>query len=184
MAGWKPFKFNLEFPKAGGDSLESPWIFVIDTFDKVDPDDEAFDHLLIKASGEWAMLPGLDATCGPDGRADVPLASGSRLLSSCQPGALIGKIGGSSASLDEPASAMKPVGGAEGAEGAEGTQAGEGGGGADEATGQPGLFAIGKACMVPLLNLPRGPLFIGINISLRPLRVLSLKLEISGAKLD
>ena len=125
--------------KLAATSFDAPWLMALDCF-------EGYTHLRITAGGKWEMLPGLSIQCGPDGRSDIPIASDALLLPSCRPGALIGKIGGSSASLDRPAAP-----------------------GADPVAGEPAVFAIGSACIVALKDLPLGPLFVGINIEARPL---------------
>lgn len=84
---WKKI---VEF-ELGGDSVQAPWIAVLDTI--VDA-----TYLQIKAEGSWVAAPGLLAPCGPDGLAGIQMAD--RLITAdCPIGALIGKVGGSTSSI-------------------------------------------------------------------------------------
>jgi len=151
MANWTQITLDLKVPEDNGvKSIASPWLLALAVIDDC-------DHLRIEADGEWQLLPGLDVKCGPDGRGDIPIADTGLILPACPPGALIGKIGGSSAAIEQ-----RPDD-------------------ADAAAVLPALFAIGKTCMVPLEKMPHGPLFIGINIALRPLTIDRIELKIFGA---
>ena len=153
MANWTEIRTDLAPPGDDGKrQLAAPWLLALRGI-------EDCDHLRLEAEGEWELVPGLGISCGPDGRGDIPLAAEALLLPSCAPGALIGKIGGSSAAVDKIAE------------------------GADPKAGAPLVFAIGKTCMVPFKDLLRGPLFIGVNIRPRPLTIARLDLKIFGATL-
>ena len=52
-----------------------------------------------EATGSWTALPGLLAPCEPDGLAGLILPADRVVLPDAPPGALIGRIGGSSAGL-------------------------------------------------------------------------------------
>jgi hypothetical protein len=69
-----------------------PWLKLVDTI-------RGATHLMISASGTWTALPGLLAPCQPDGLAGLILPADRVVLPDAPPGALIGRIGGSSASL-------------------------------------------------------------------------------------
>jgi hypothetical protein len=56
-------------------------------------------HLLIAATGSWTALPEVLAACGPNGFAGLSLPADRVVLPDAPPGALIGRLGGSSASL-------------------------------------------------------------------------------------
>lgn len=69
-----------------------PWLKVVDTI-------RGASHLMIAATGTWTALPGLLAACGPDGLTGLALPADRVVLADAPPGALIGRIGGSSALL-------------------------------------------------------------------------------------
>lgn len=83
---WQPLttfnKVNLD--------LSSVWIKVIDHL-------SAGKLLKLSAEGEWSFLSGLDMKCKPDGFLGFPLPYDKLLVPSAPLGALIGKIGGSTA---------------------------------------------------------------------------------------
>ena len=56
-------------------------------------------YLRIEAQGEWSILPGRLGPCGPDGHLGLALAADRLIVADCPPGTLIGKFGGSAASL-------------------------------------------------------------------------------------
>jgi hypothetical protein len=56
-------------------------------------------HLLIAATGSWSAIPEVLAECGPNGFAGLSLPADRVVLPDAPPGALIGRFGGSSASL-------------------------------------------------------------------------------------
>lgn len=154
MANWT--NITVELPAANDDGtriLASPWLVALKTI-------EDCDHLRIEAYGEWELLPGQDLHSGPDGRGDIPFAGDALILPTCPAGALIGRIGGSSASSDKIS---------------EGTEAKDG--------APPIVFAIGSTCMIPLKELPHGPLFVGVNIRPRPIKIARLELKIFGTTL-
>lgn len=73
----------------GGDPLDFPWHFVLD----LTPD---WTALRFRAEGRWTCF-GRSDPCGPDGYPELKL-DGGRLVDATSPaGALIGKLGGSSA---------------------------------------------------------------------------------------
>lgn len=139
------------FELAAGD-INWPWQLVAEAFDEM-------DHLKIEAEGSWLPHPGLTETCGPDGAAGFSLKADQLVLETCRLGALIGKLGGSSAGLEAPAPAAA----------------------AD--TAAPAAFAIGCTCLVKLPANSHGPLFIGFNTIARPIKITSLKVSVKGSKL-
>ena len=56
-------------------------------------------HLLIAATGSWTAIPEVLAACDPIGFAGLSLPPDRVVLPDAPPGALIGRLGGSSASL-------------------------------------------------------------------------------------
>jgi hypothetical protein len=138
-----------------GDETTLPWIPVVEAL-------RDYSHLRIKAEGMWRQVHGNIETCEPDGLPGLPLQSDRLAVADCPVGALIGKLGGSSASVAMPG------------------QAGSG--------GQPtaGLaegkaFAIGSYCVVALPQNFIGPLFVGFNGLSRPVRIYALKIWVDGA---
>jgi hypothetical protein len=71
-------------------AVSAPWILVLESF-------EGMTHLRIQAEGSWKAMGNLLAPCEPDGIAGLPLPSERLMVADCPVGALIGKIGGSSA---------------------------------------------------------------------------------------
>jgi hypothetical protein len=139
--------------------IDAPWIAITDPF-------EDFDHLLIEAEGEWALFgpPGL--ACGPDGIAGVPVDAASLVVSACRPGALIGKLGGSSAARNTAAAEAPPAEGA-----------------TTPPPYSPASFAIGTRAIIPVPDTCYGPLFIGFNLAAGAIELKALKLSVKGAKL-
>lgn len=110
--------------------------------------------LRIQATGTWAPFAGLPS-CGPDGLAGFNYPDSSLIVADCPVGALIGRIGGSSATV-------KAVG--------------------DAPPGQTKAFAVGSYCVVKLPEGVVGPLFIGFNGLLRPVMVEALTLALATAR--
>jgi hypothetical protein len=137
----KPFKLQNE-------PIEAPWLMVVEAF-------EDFDHLQITSEGTWPAYPGLPLECGPDGISASPIAAEQRLIADCRLGALIGKLGGSSAMLDIPSG---------------------------ESSGL-GMFALGTNALVKVPSGCFGPLFIGFNVKARPISIANLSVTVRGAKL-
>lgn len=148
MPNWIKLASLNELPQP----FAAPWLMVIDVFEHV-------DRLKITAEGEWQPLLGLDVKCGPDGFGGLALADAALIIPGCPVGALIGKFGGSSASLD---ATVNPAGGE---------------------TALPAAFAIGTHCVVPRPKEILGPLFVGFNTRSRPLSIASFSLLVEGATL-
>jgi hypothetical protein len=110
-------------------------------------------HLGLRATGEWIPMKSLKA-CGPNGRFAEGVPDDRLVITDCLAGALIGRIGGSSASLKVPT----PV--------------------ADTGEGKP--FAVGAEALIKLPDKGVGPLFFGFNILARPIEISSLEVEIRG----
>jgi hypothetical protein len=85
---WTPIQ-TLPLPTG---AVALPWLKLIDTI-------RGATHLMITATGSWSPMPGLLAPCVPDGLAGLVLPPDRTVLSDAPPGALIGRIGGSSAGL-------------------------------------------------------------------------------------
>jgi hypothetical protein len=90
IVSWNPVATNpLPTPPV---AIAVPWLPLVDTI-------RGATHLRISATGSWSPLPGLLAWCGPDGLAGLVLPADRVVLADAPPGALIGRFGGSSASL-------------------------------------------------------------------------------------
>jgi hypothetical protein len=64
--------------------------------------------LRLKAKGEWEPFSGF--RCGPDGTSTFQLAPERMVITKGSPGCLIGKLGGSCASLDETGNILFAIG--------------------------------------------------------------------------
>lgn len=120
---------------------------------------EGVTHLEIQAAGSWKQ-EGV-GEFGPDGSPDVPFPSDKLTLADCPVGALIGKFGGSSASL---AVAGAPTAMTDGL-----------------IEGKP--FAIGSYCVVKVPAKSVGPLFVRFNGLQPPITITKLKIDVAGAAL-
>jgi hypothetical protein len=145
------------------ESVTAPWLMVLESVSDA-------THLKIEAEGEWKMEASVVPGCGPDGLAGFGLPGDQLVMAGCRYGALIGKIGGSSAAHRAPAQAAAAAGAAPGA--------GQGAGAV--AVDEP--FAIGAFCLHKLPGEPSGPLFIGFNTLWRPIGVKAMKLRIFGGR--
>lgn len=116
--------------------------------------DPTVKYLRFKAAGEWTPMGGLSA-CGPDGLVGQSIPDDRLILSDCSVGALIGRVGGSSATLKGP------------------TTPADGG-------GESKPFPIGSHTVVKLPENTTGPIYFGFNILVRPLKLKSLELTVSG----
>ena len=133
--------------------VSAPWILVLETLRDA-------THLQIKAEGSWAAMGGSLTVCGPDGHAGIPVVPERLIATDCPVGALIGKIGGSSAAVSSAAhmyASERPVG-----------------------EGKP--FAIGSHCVATIPDKSIGPLFVGFNCLFRPVRVSCLKVVVAGSR--
>jgi hypothetical protein len=113
----------------------------------------ATTYLKLKAKGNWTAMAGLPP-CGPDGLIGQSFSDDRLLVTDCSVGALIGRIGGSSASLKSATTV------------------------ADSGEGKP--FPIGVHALLKLPEKFVGPLYLGFNILLRPMKLESLEVEILG----
>ncbi|WP_027154886.1 hypothetical protein [Mesorhizobium sp. WSM2561] len=136
--------------RKAGEEVTAPWLMALESLGDA-------THLKIEAEGEWKPAGSVLPACGPDGLASLTLPDTQLILPGCWFGALIGKLGGSSAihHIPEPAAAALV---------------------ADEP------FAIGAFCMLKLPQDTFGPLFISFNVRSRPVSVTALKVKISGAR--
>ena len=91
VVSWTPIDIN-PLPAPPPADIIVPWLRLVDTI-------RGATHLMINATGNWTALPGLLAPCGPDGLAGLVLPADRVVLPDAPPGALIGRIGGSSAGL-------------------------------------------------------------------------------------
>jgi hypothetical protein len=175
-------------PKDG--SLGAPWMLVVEEF-------SGKTSLKITAEGSWSIIPGLNIDVGPDGEPLLKLADSELYIPGIPAGALLGKLGGSSADMSAtlftpPApvsrsAAPPPAPVTTGQTPAEkpGVPAGEVAGGssaapaADTAVPGNGVFVIGAYCILPVGTAPQGPLYIGFNIRNRPVAYKKLQVTVS-----
>jgi len=140
---WKALDpFELE----ANDAIAWPWIMAREDLGA------GATYLKLKAKGEWSPMKGL-SNCGPDGLTGQTFLDDRLFVADCPLGALIGRIGGSSASLK----AATPA--------------------AD--SGETKAFAVGAYALIKLPKDAAGPLYLGFNTPFRPLRLVSLNVEIS-----
>jgi len=95
LVTWTPIAIQ---PVQAG-AIHVPWLKLVDTI-------RSATHLMITATGGWNALPGLLAPCEPDGLAGLVLPAERVVLPDAPPGALIGRIGGSSAGLKAEARSL------------------------------------------------------------------------------
>lgn len=85
---WTPIE-TLDLPTG---LVSAPWLRLVASL-------RGATHLAFEATGEWVAAPRLLAPCGPDGLAGLALPADRVVIADAPPGALIGRIGGSSAGL-------------------------------------------------------------------------------------
>lgn len=125
-------------------NVVEPWLVALEKFGVA-------THLKFAVTGRWVAMVGLEP-CGPDGIYTSAVPDDRLMLANCGAGALVGRVGGSSATIKF----------------------------AETADSKP--FAIGSHAVVKLPDSAVGPLFLGFNILTRPLRVEALKVEIFGGR--
>ena len=152
---WQPLKtYDILAAPGGGPALEppvqvqAPWTVVMEQFGDA-------THLRIIADGEWTAMPGLPS-CGPDGLAGLGFPDDGLLLKECPVGALLGRIGGGSATVRPPEAAQEMP------------------------AGESKRFGIGTHCVVKVPDNAVGPLFVAFNVLRRPVSVMRLRIEIAG----
>jgi hypothetical protein len=144
---WK----ELKMFEISNTDVSAPWILVLDAFGDA-------THLKIIAEGCWTAMGGSLAECGPDGLAGLSLIPERLIAADCPVGALIGKIGGSSAAATAASAPANPLPLSEGK-----------------------AFAIGSHCVTSVPEKSIGPLFVGFNCMARPVKVVRLKIVVAGA---
>jgi hypothetical protein len=143
-------KWNTLSPfKMSAGDIHSAWVVVPIEIP------EGVTHLKFHGEGSWKTIAGLDS-CGPDGMVGRSYAADQLLLEDCAVGALIGRFGGSTASL----------------------KASNAGTDAEAGTTKP--FAVGRHAIVKLPEKFVGPVLLGFNIVRRPVQVESLTVELSS----
>lgn len=110
-------------------------------------------YLRLEASGKWTAMAGL-ASCGPDGLVGQSFPDDRLIVTDCAVGALIGRIGGSSATLKGPS--------------------------ATPDAGETKPFAIGSHTLIKFPDNAVGPMYLGFNILNRPVKLEKLELNILG----
>ena len=114
-------------------------------------------YLRITAAGSWIAAGEQLMPFPPDGHMGLPIHSDKLLLPDTPVGALIGRIGGSSASLVITPSAT------------------------GDALLASQTFAIGSHCVIAVPERLLGPLFVGFNWKPRPIMVKELTVSVFGA---
>lgn len=110
-------------------------------------------YIRIVAEGEWnTPWTAAAGTCGPNGQVGAEVPANQLLTADCLVGAIVGRLGGSSA--------------------------GYAAGATDIEKGKP--FPIGAYCVMPV-SKGIWPLFVGFNTVKRPIQVTRLTLTIEGA---
>ena len=129
----------LPVPSAASFTAGVPWLTVVEVI-------AGATHLKVSATGSGEAMPGLLAPCGPDGLAGLTLPPERLVLPDAPPGALIGRIGGSSATIKGD-----------------------------------GVFVIGGSCATAIAAGSIGPLYVGFNITTRPVIITSLSVAVFGS---
>jgi hypothetical protein len=130
---------------------------------------QAAKYLRLKTTGRWTPMSGLPE-CGPDGLVGLTFPVDRLFVSDCAVGALLGRIGGSSASLKGDAAPAS-----QGGESKPDPAAAK----VDDGPLKP--FAVGSHTVIKLSDNAIGPLFIGFNILLRPVSVQTLEITIESS---
>jgi hypothetical protein len=154
---WKQLtEYKIDQPR----QITTPWILALDA-------PRECTHLQIKAEGRWTPAGGLLGECEPDGLLGPPVQTDRLVVPDCPVGALIGKFGGSSASLTPaPPTPANPA--------------------ADPPAKPPALtegkaFAIGSYCVIAIPEKSIGPLYVSFNGLIRPVNVTQLNITVFGA---
>jgi hypothetical protein len=148
-----------EFSRPAG-PFDRLWLLATETV-------TGFSHLRLTAEGSWTFPPGSGSECGPDGALGLSLVPTALLAADCAPGCLVGRLGGSSATIAPPPPTQEQL---------------------DDGIAVPpsvtGIFAIGCECLYKIPEGVHGPLFVGFNWAARPIEIKTpLKLSIRGAAL-
>lgn len=139
-------------------TFNQPWLLVRKTLQDV-------THLQITATGSWSQAGDQPGPFDPDGVPGVPLPKERLDVQDCPPGALIGKFGGSSASLGPVPAAANAAAGSN----------------APSALTEGKAFAIGAYCLVAIPTICIGPLFVSFNGLARPIMITRLTITLEGA---
>lgn len=133
-----------------GDTFEAPWLVLLE--DKMDA-----THVKIEAEGTLEFTRSVLRTAGLDGYMQSSVPDSQKPLPGCPLGALIGKFGGSSSTCRK--AKETPDGAAPGFD-------------------EP--FAIGSFCVVQVPTDIEGPLYVGFNAFLRPVRLTGFKVKVTA----
>ena len=178
VLNWQPLD-PYRRPAASGPWLVAePWLVACENVP------QAAKYLRLKATGRWTPMSGLPE-CGPDGLVGQTFPADRLLVSDCAVGALLGRIGGSSATLKGGAAPTGQGGAAPTGQGGAAPKQGDeskpdpAAGKADDGPWKP--FAVGSHAVTALPENALGPLFIGFNILLRPVSVLTLEITIESS---
>ena len=139
---WMPLPPSFQLQAA---SVDSPWLTMPFEFSAI------ATYLKLVASGTWSPFAGLK-DCGPDGLVGQTFPDEQLLVTDCAVGTLVGRFGGSSASLK--------------------TQT------PDTSAGESKPFAVGRVAIVKLPDKFVGPLFLGFNVLRHPVKVQSLQVDV------
>ncbi len=134
------------------EDVSARWLLILESMNDA-------THLKFVAEGKWEVTNSVLPDCDPDGAAGLAVPDGQLILKGCPFGALLGKIGGSTAFDKIPSEASDAL-----------------------AIDQP--VAIGSFCQLKLPESTSAPLFIGFNSTLRPIRISNLNVKVYGARID
>jgi hypothetical protein len=145
---WTPVAAAAAFQTALPWTIGAPWLVALEKFGEG-------NLLRIQVTGRWTPINGLPGS-GPDGLAGLVYPDTALIVSDCPVGALIGRIGGSSATLKAA--------------------------GTDNLPGEGKAFAVGSYCVVKIADEMIGPLFLGFNCLPRPVVVSAFTLDLAMAR--
>ena len=129
--------------------VPAPWLVVLHDF-------SGHTHLRVEAEGSWQAQGSGLPVCSPDGLPSIAVPDAELVFDGCRFGALLGKVGGSSAAHFTPSERAAAV-----------------------AADVP--FALGSYCVIAVPDKVLGPLYVGFNAMWRPIEIDSLTVKISGA---
>jgi hypothetical protein len=159
VLNWQPVGV---YRRPAGDVVE-PWLLAWENMP------QAARYLRLTTTGRWTPMSGLPE-CGPDGLVGQTFQADRLIVSDCAVGALLGRVGGSSASLKGGAAPAN-----QGDQSKNGAPAEK----VEENPSKP--FAVGSHAVIKLPDDAIGPLFIGFNILLRPVSVRTLEITIQSS---
>jgi hypothetical protein len=172
VLNWQPLGV---YRRPAGDEpwlVSEPWLVAWENLP------QAAKYLRLKTTGRWTPMSGLPE-CGPDGLVGQTFPADRLFVSDCAVGALIGRVGGSSATLKGGATPNSKGGESPAKEGGGESKSDAPAAKADDDPSKP--FAAGSYTVIKLPDNAIGPLLIGFNILLRPISVRTLEITIDSS---